>query len=333
MNAAKSEIRALPKAPDAVLKVEHQGAVLHVAGGAREEGPFETWTYPLDQKEVRRKDGASALSTKTKWEGAALIVSTLVSGPQNYTVMERWRKSRDGRSLTIKRTIVRMSGETESLLVYDNAAAPAPALAGRSEAAAQPQSAAEEFLVEAGTKILLALVNSVNTKDAAPGDRVYLETAYPVWSKGREVIPKGSHVMGTVTDAQRAGRVKGKPELYLRFDSLTLPNGVTRDLRSRPGAADRDMDREEGKIKGDGNKGGDARTVGQTTAAGASVGGLAGAAAGRAGMGTAIGAAAGAAGGLIGVLGSRGPELLLPKGTTMEMVLDRDLRFLSSELP
>jgi hypothetical protein len=135
-----------------------------------------------------------------------------------------------------------------------------------------------------------------------------------------------------VTEAQRAGRVKGKPSLYLRFDSLTLPNGVTRDLRSRPGAMDQNIDRAEGKITGDSGKGDDARTVGQTTAAGTTVGGLAGAAAGRAGTGAVIGAAAGAAGGLIGVLSSRGPELILPQGTTMEMVLDRDLRFNASEL-
>jgi len=92
------------------------------------------------------------------------------------------------------------------------------------------------------------------------------------------------------------------------------------------------LDRSEGKIKGEGNKGGDARTVGQTTAAGAGIGTLAGAAAGHVGMGAGIGAAAGAAAGLAGVLGSRGPDVVLPAGTTVELVLDRELRFTAAEL-
>jgi hypothetical protein len=41
---------------------------------------------------------------------------------------------------------------------------------------------------------------------------------------------------------------------------------------------------------------------------------------------------AGAAAGLAGILLSRGPEVVLPAGTTMEMVLDRDLRFTDEQL-
>jgi type IV secretion system protein VirB10 len=49
-------------------------------------------------------------------------------------------------------------------------------------------------------------------------------------------------------------------------------------------------------------------------------------------MGVGIGAAGGAAAGLIGVLASRGPDALLAKGTTVEMVLDRQLIFDESEV-
>jgi type IV secretion system protein VirB10 len=178
------------------------------------------------------------------------------------------------------------------------------------------------------------LTNAVNTKHTAPGDRVYLETAVPVFVGGRVVIPRGSYVMGTVTESQRAGRVKGKSGLSLLFDSLTLPNGVARDFRSRPGSVDSkgNLDRTEGKIEGEGNKGGDARTVAKTTGAGAAIGSIAGGASGHYGMGAAIGAAAGAAAGLAGVLGTRGPDVVLPRGTTMELVLDRDIRFTDVEL-
>ncbi|MDP9055541.1 MAG: hypothetical protein M3N93_14760, partial [Acidobacteriota bacterium] len=53
---------------------------------------------------------------------------------------------------------------------------------------------------------------------------------------------------------------------------------------------------------------------------------------GHAGMGAGIGAAAGAVAGLAGVLLTRGPEAVLAKGTTIEMVLDRPLVFAAAEV-
>src|SRR6202051_4524831 len=142
------------------------------------------------------------------------------------------------------------------------------------------QSATADFIVDSGSKIPLSLINSVSTKHSVEGDRVYLETVFPILVSGKIVIPPGSYVSGTVTEVKRPGRVKGRGELFLRFDSLTLPNGITRDFRARIGTMDgrasEDFDRAEGKIKSEGNKGGDARGVGEATAAGASIGVIAG---------------------------------------------------------
>ena len=199
---------------------------------------------------------------------------------------------------------------------------------------AAPQS--PPYVIEPGTKVPLSLINSISTKHSSEGDRVYLETVFPILSNGRIVIPPGSFVSGTVTEVKRPGRMKGRGELFLRFDSLTLPNGITRDFRARiatmDGRAHEDFDRTEGKIKSEGNKGGDARSVGEATAAGASIGVIAGGATGHYGMGAGIGAAAGAAAGLMGVLLTRGPEAVLAKGSTIEMILDRPLHFEDSEL-
>ncbi|MDZ4802383.1 MAG: IS1595 family transposase [Bryobacteraceae bacterium] len=93
------------------------------------------------------------------------------------------------------------------------------------------------------------------------------------------------------------------------------------------GRATEELDKTEGKIKSDGNKG-DAQRIGEVAAAGASVGASSGGLAGRAGMGVGIGAAAG----LATVLLTRGPDTVLAKGTTLEMVLDRPLTFDESEL-
>ncbi|MGH2669531.1 MAG: hypothetical protein ACRDH5_10560, partial [bacterium] len=147
----------------------------------------------------------------------------------------------------------------------------------------------KRFTVSSGTRIPLSLINSVSTKHSAEGERVYLETVFPILVDGRIVVPPGSYVAGTITQVKRPGKVKGRGEIFLRFDSLTLPNGVTRDFRARVGSLDgrasEEFDRTEGKIKSEGNKGGDTRTVAETTAAGASVGTLAGAIGGNYGKG------------------------------------------------
>jgi hypothetical protein len=204
---------------------------------------------------------------------------------------------------------------------------------------AQEQSAPEKpgsYVIETGTRIPLSLINSVSTKHSAEGDRVYLESVFPILAGGRVVIPPGSYVAGTITQVKRPGRVKGRGELYLRFDSLTLPNGVTRDFRARVGSLDgrssEELDRDEGKIVSEGNKSGDARSIGEAAAAGTSVGVIAGSAAGRAAMGAGIGAAAGATAGMLGILLSRGPDAVLARGTTLEMVLDRPVSFDASEI-
>lgn len=193
-----------------------------------------------------------------------------------------------------------------------------------------------EYTVTAGTRVPLSLINSVSTKHSVPGDRLYLQTVFPILVNSRIVIPPGSYVAGTVTEVKRPGRVKGRGELWVRFDSLTLPNGVTRDFRARVGGvdglSDEELDKAEGKVKAEGNVAGDARTIGEAAAAGASVGVIAGAASGHYGMGTAIGGAAGAAAGMIGVLLSRGPDAVLAKGSTIEMVLDRAVDFNEADL-
>lgn len=52
---------------------------------------------------------------------------------------------------------------------------------------------AKTFTVAPGTRVPLSLINSVSTKSAGEGDRVYLETVFPIVIDGRVVIPPGSY--------------------------------------------------------------------------------------------------------------------------------------------
>ncbi len=182
--------------------------------------------------------------------------------------------------------------------------------------------------VPTGTRLPLVLVNTVTTRSARPGDPIYFETLYPVTIENRIVIPAGSFVRGQVTQSKRPGRVKGRGELMVRFDELILPNGYTISLSAnvtQAGTGGGEKVDPEGKVKGDSEKGRDAGTIATTTLGGASIGSIAGAAAGSVGKGAAIGSGAGAAVGLLGVLLTRGPEVQLPRGTTLDVLTDHDL--------
>jgi type IV secretion system protein VirB10 len=341
LNEKESEIRPMPVMIHPVLRIKQEGHTITHDGGAK---------YNTDGSETRFQLSPGTTSiTRTKWEGRSLMINSLVTGPRSFSVNDRWTLSKDRNTLRIRRQITSMQGEVESNLVYlrqgsdqqvSNAprtVQPSPSPASTPErAAGKAQQDELTYTITSGTKIPLRLINAVSTKTASEGDRIYLQTAFPIMSEGRIVIPPGSAVTGTVTSVKRPGRVKGRGELYLRFDSLSLPNGVTRDFKSRPGGLDGDtgatLDREEGKIQSPGTKGDDARKAGQAAGTGAAIGSIAGSVGGRGAMGAGIGAAAGAAGGLAGVLLSRGEETVLPRGAILEMVTDRPIVYTESEL-
>jgi type IV secretion system protein VirB10 len=326
----------------AVLEIEHRGAAIRCVPAAAGCPPAAS-RFAIDGRDYKWKEGGTSFTAVAKWEGSVLLINTIVNGSSSaYTQMDRWTVLRDRSTLTIGREIVSRSGGAEATLVYERERPPARSLSAQ-QASNPPASPAPpaapkpaEYTLEPGTRIPVTLINSVSTKQSVEGDRVYLATAFPIVSQGRVVIPPGSYVAGTLTFVKRPGRVVGRGEIFLRFDSLLLPNGVSRDFHSHVGALDGqtggDLDRREGNIKGEGGKGTDVRTIGEAAATGASVGAIAGAAAGRPGLGVGAGAAAGAAAGLMTVLLSRGPDLLLARGATLEMVLDRKLVFTADEL-
>src|SRR5450432_893101 len=298
LDAGASRLQGLDTPVAQAFTIAQQQAAIHSSTNA---------SYALDGSETKYRMGDTSYSSAVKWEGAALLINTLVSGPREYTVMDRWRLSRDHATLTITRQVIQGTQQSEGVLVYRGEGwlapvappppPPVPAEAARpilirpeaqstrvAQFPREPQSilsrpaAQADVTVLAGTQIALALLNTVDTKHSKEGYRVYLETIYPVTADGRIVIPRGSFVNGTVTISKPAGR-KGKGELFIRFDSLTLPNGATRDFRSRLSSAEgKSVDREEGKVSGERDTGRDVGTVAGTTVMGASLGGLIGAA-------------------------------------------------------
>jgi hypothetical protein len=203
------------------------------------------------------------------------------------------------------------------------AAAPTPASASASAASVAASSKSATIEVPGGTHIPLVLHNAISTRSARPGDPVYFETLFPVMVDGHVVIPAGSYMSGEVTDAKRAGRVRGRAELGIKLTTIILPNSYMVNLNAMPsgaGSGGGETVNSEGKVVGDSDKASDAGTVIKSTAAGAGIGGIAGGA-----RGAGIGAGIGAAAGLGAVLLSRGPDAELPRGSTVEAVIDRSI--------
>lgn len=199
-----------------------------------------------------------------------------------------------------------------------------------------PNQAQSKIVVPADTTIPLVLKNTISSRTASVGQAIYCETIYPISVGNRIVIPVGSYVKGSVTQVVRPGHVKGKAQIGLRFESLTLANGVTLPLRATlsgfAGNGKEGFHPRESKIEGESSKGQDAGRVAETTITGTEIGAIAGAGSHNVGKGLGIGSAAGAAGGLIWVLASRGKEIMLPSGTNLELQLSAPLALENNEV-
>jgi hypothetical protein len=182
--------------------------------------------------------------------------------------------------------------------------------------------------VPAGSHIPLVLHNGISTHSARPGDPVYFETLFPIMVDGHVAVPAGSYISGAVTESKRPGRVKGRGELAIRLSTMILPNGYMVNLNAMPtgaGTGGQETVDSEGKVIGPSSKGADAGTVIRSTIAGTVIGGQVGDANGNEGKGLGIGAGIGAVAGLTAVLLTRGPDAQMPRGSTIEAVIDRPI--------
>jgi type IV secretion system protein VirB10 len=196
--------------------------------------------------------------------------------------------------------------------------------------------APQTFTVPAGTKVLLSLKSAINTKTAQQGDGVYLISSFPVVGNTRVMIPVGVYVQGVVDRVVRPGRVKGRAQLDLHFTTMIFPNGQVVDvpgvLNSLPGSDGPKVKGNEGTVEQAGNKGRDVGNVLKGAAIGAEGGVIGGAATGNVAKGAGYGSLAGAAAGTIYTLFTRGNDIVIPTGTSVEMVLQRPLVLQEAQL-
>ena len=162
--------------------------------------------------------------------------------------------------------------------------------------------AARETTLPAGTLLRVRLDNSVGSDISRVEDSVRARLVNPIVIEGRTVVPAGSAVTGSVTQATRSGKVKGRARLGVRFHTLS-PVGDDQRYRINTQTWARTAPATKKK---------DAATIAVPAAGGAIVGGLIG---GKKGAG--IGAAAAGGAGTAVVLSTRGKEVRLGRGAVL----------------
>lgn len=154
-----------------------------------------------------------------------------------------------------------------------------------------------DITLPAGTTLRLELQSAVGSDSSSVEDTVRASLRQAVSVDGRSILPVGTEVVGSVTDVERSGRVKGRARIAYRFESLNH-DGERYDIRTNTLAH-----------QAPATKGEDATKIGIGAGAGAAIGALLGG-----GDGAAKGAAIGGAGGTGVVLATRGKEVRLGAG-------------------
>lgn len=180
--------------------------------------------------------------------------------------------------------------------------------------------------IPAGTTVLLVLTSPLHTTSATSGSGVYSEIAAAVVRDSHVVIPLRAQVQGVVQAEARPGRVKGRAQFLLHFNILIFPNNyavpIDGALQSLPGSAKLRTARRGGTLEPVDQIDKDVATIIKPALIGGAVGSIR-----SLGPGTFTGAGAGGLAGLSKVLFTRGDEIRLAQGSTLEMVLQRPVTF------
>jgi hypothetical protein len=178
--------------------------------------------------------------------------------------------------------------------------------------------------IPAGNHVLLRMVNTVTTATAQAGDFVYMTTASPISVGDRIAVPVGTYVQGVVAHSRRGGKVSGRAELAIRLESLTMHDGRVLKFSPQvasadPGGTQQKASKDEGSVKQGSDVGRDAARVAILAGTGASIGGWTEGGWQGAGIGAGIGAGVGVATALL----TRGREVELRAGSTLDVVFSR----------
>lgn len=177
-------------------------------------------------------------------------------------------------------------------------------LAGLATVTAATAQNVMRVTVPAGTRILVRMVDSVDSSQQKAGYRFTANLETNLQAEDMVVARKGTTVYGHLASASSAGRMKGSSQLTLELTDIVI-NGTAYPLLTSA---------YEVEGKGEGSK--TARKVIGGVGLGALIGGIAGG-----GRGAGIGALAGGAAGTAMASSKKGEQLSIPSESLLEFRL------------
>ncbi len=179
-----------------------------------------------------------------------------------------------------------------------NASASQSASASADKSGAQ---AAASNQVAAGSTIQAALAKPVDARKNKAGDEVVAKTTEDVKSNGQVVIPKGSKIIGHVTEVKARGKGESDSTIGIAFDRATLKGGQEVPLSATIQAMAKSEENASAATMGAEPNMGGQRAGGMSSGRAGASGGMVGGAAGTVGAATgtvanttsAVGSAAG----------------------------------------
>ena len=160
------------------------------------------------------------------------------------------------------------------------------------------------WTIATGSKIVIRMIDSVNSETNKLGDTFVAVLDEPISQGGVEVIPRGADVRGRIAKIDDAGRLKGSAQLGLELTQLIV-NGIPYSVTTS-----------EYNEVGEGRGKETAKRAGIGAGIGAAIGAIAGG-----GKGAAIGAGVGGGGATAIQVVTKGEKLNIPSETKLEFTL------------
>ena len=184
----------------------------------------------------------------------------------------------------------------------------------------------DKLTIPPGTKFKTRLETPISSKLSEVGDTIIVTVWEPMAIDAQHVLPRGTEMTGKVTFVKRAGKVKGRAEVYALINELTTNYGsepiqVSIDAADDVANDEKILTDGEGKLKSNKDLGDDLEDVTRGT----SLGSLATTPVAIATDSVGAAIAGPAVGAIAGLLLSRGKEVRLPVGTVFRMKFDKEL--------
>jgi len=264
------------------------------------------------REQVETTPGGRSVRVRANFSGDALTITRTGERANDFTVT--FDPSADGRELLVTRTLysdrvtqpvtVRTyydrTSDVAQLNIYDS---------NREDAGVSGNAPTGTFVIPNGTSVVAVLNNDLSTQNVREGERFTMTV--------RSGQYDGATIEGQVVSVNRGGRISGRSEMTLDFDTIRLRDGrsyrfagILESVRTPNGDVVR-VDNEGAVRDSDQTN----KTI-QRTAIGTAVGAIIGAIAGG-GKGAAIGAVIGAGAGAGSVYVQGRNDLDLTAGTEL----------------